>query len=310
MQQIEAGQMELSSTSRSSQRVVAVIETLAAMKHRGGTVAEVAHDARNMVTALALYCDLLAEPGVMAEGYTHYANELRLVAAASRRLVEKLMMLDLGDGTGLNPVPSNGFLPQNRLSAGPTSLAGSLPNPIPPDRVEDQIDDRIEDRIENLQQELLENYNLLDALTGLSIGISIRTEGGARPVRLRREDLTRVLVNLVKNAAEAMRRAGSIEITLRELPGSHGDIATAVLIVADSGPGIPEDLLETIFDSGYSTHTQGPDDVQDGGWPATHHGLGLAITRSLVEAAGGTVRAANGPQGGAQFIIELPVSNQ
>ncbi|UWZ82212.1 sensor histidine kinase [Occallatibacter riparius] len=298
MQQIETSQQETSSTARSSQRIVAVVETLAAMKHRGGTVSEVAHDARNMVTALALYCDLLAEPGVLAESHAHYANELRLVAAASRRLVEKLMSLDLSDSTWLEPVASDGFLPQNRLSARPTSRAGSLSDPVP------------QDRIENLQQDLLDNYNLLDALTGPSVAIGIRTEGGARPVRLSREDLTRVLVNLVKNADEAMGKTGTIEITLRELPGAHGKIATAVLAVEDSGPGIREDMLETIFDSGYTTHAHDTDDAPDGGWPATHHGLGLAITRSLVEAAGGTIRAANRPQGGAQFTIELPVSDQ
>jgi signal transduction histidine kinase len=303
MQQIETSQAETTITARSSQRIVAVVETLAAMKHGGGTVAEVAHDARNMVTALALYCDLLAKPGVMAAGYTHYANELRLVAAASRRLVEKLMILDLRDSTVF---ANNNLLPQNRLPAGPTSLAGSLPNPTPQNRIED----RVEGQIQNLQQELLDNYNLLDALTGLSIGVSIRTEGGARPVRLRREDLTRLLVNLVKNAAEAMRKAGSIEITLRELPGANGQIATTVLVVEDSGPGIPEELLETIFDSGYTTHAHGADNVQDGGWPATHHGLGLAISRSLVEAAGGRIGAANRPQGGARFLIELPVTSQ
>jgi two-component system sensor histidine kinase ChvG len=77
--------------------------------------------------------------------------------------------------------------------------------------------------------------------------------------------------------------------------------------VEDSGPGIPEDLLETIFDSGYTTHAQGADQVQEGGWPVTHHGLGLSITRSLIEAAGGTIRAANRPEGGARLTIELPV---
>ena len=69
---------------------------------RPRAVSEVAHDARNMVTALGLYCDLLEEPGVLAVPFTHYAHELRLVAAASRRLVEKLVTLDahaFPDGT-------------------------------------------------------------------------------------------------------------------------------------------------------------------------------------------------------------------
>ena len=75
-------------------RVEAVVETLATLRCQGESVAEVAHDARNMVTALGLYCDLLEEPGVLATPFTHYGSELRLVAAASRRLVEKLVALD------------------------------------------------------------------------------------------------------------------------------------------------------------------------------------------------------------------------
>src|SRR5208337_1997079 len=75
-------------------RVEKVVETLAMLRGRAGSVSEVAHDARNMVTALGLYCDLLEEPGVLASPFTHYAHELRLVAAASRRLVEKLVALD------------------------------------------------------------------------------------------------------------------------------------------------------------------------------------------------------------------------
>src|SRR5208282_2346686 len=74
-------------------RVETVVETLAALDSRCETLAEVAHDARNMVTALGLYCDLLEEPGVLATPFVHYGHELRLVAAASRRLVEKLVAL-------------------------------------------------------------------------------------------------------------------------------------------------------------------------------------------------------------------------
>src|SRR5664279_2546086 len=74
--------------------VEAALEGLAAIGCQGENVAEVAHDARNMVTALGLYCDLLEEPGVLAVPFAHYGSELRLVAAASRQLVEKLVTLD------------------------------------------------------------------------------------------------------------------------------------------------------------------------------------------------------------------------
>jgi hypothetical protein len=59
----------------------------------GANLAEVAHEARNMVAALGLYCDLLEEPGVLAATHRHYGTELQMVAAASRRLVERLMTL-------------------------------------------------------------------------------------------------------------------------------------------------------------------------------------------------------------------------
>src|ERR1035441_61981 len=70
-------------------RAEAVVETLAAVRNPGENLAELAHDVRNMVTALVLYCDLLEEPGVLTSSFRHYGSELRLVASASRRLVEK-----------------------------------------------------------------------------------------------------------------------------------------------------------------------------------------------------------------------------
>ena len=76
--------------------------------------------------------------------------------------------------------------------------------------------------IENLAAELLANHNLLAALAGPTIALTVDVEGGARPVRLTGEDLTRVLVNLVKNAAEAMPAGGRIQIELRELPAVSG----------------------------------------------------------------------------------------
>jgi hypothetical protein len=90
------------------QRVEAMVQTLASLGSRGESLAEVAHDARNMVTALGLYCDLLEEPGVLALPFAHYSHELRLVAAASRRLVEKLVALDTQAGGELRGIQANG----------------------------------------------------------------------------------------------------------------------------------------------------------------------------------------------------------
>ncbi len=68
MQQLEKSAV-LSEGER--KRVEAVVETLATLGGKGNTLAEVAHDARNMVTALGLYCDLLEEPGVLLPAFSH-----------------------------------------------------------------------------------------------------------------------------------------------------------------------------------------------------------------------------------------------
>ena len=59
------------------------------MHRHSENIGELAHEARNMMTALSLYCDLLEEPGVLAPSHRHYGGELRLLADASRQLVEK-----------------------------------------------------------------------------------------------------------------------------------------------------------------------------------------------------------------------------
>jgi two-component system sensor histidine kinase MtrB len=78
-----------------------------------------------------------------------------------------------------------------------------------------------------------------------------------------------------------------------------GGERTAVVEVLDSGPGIPDSVLPHVFERFYKsdaarTRTEGS-------------GLGLAITAENVRMHGGTVRAANRPEGGAVFTVELPL---
>jgi signal transduction histidine kinase len=264
-------------------RVEAVVETLATLQGGTENLAEVAHDARNMVTALGLYCDLLEEPGVLAAPYTHYGSELRLVAAASRRLVEKLVALDTARDPGCRGVRSE--TAERSRQAGRWDL---LPAVL----------------IDNLAAELLANRNLLAALAGPTIALTVDTEEGALPVRLTGEDLTRVLVNLVKNAAEAMPSGGKILLSLRQRPAVADHPERLLLTIDDSGPGILLGMLDSIFEAGFSTQTASSG---NGGWPAAHRGLGLSISRSVIESAGGCIRAINRTPAGARLEIELPV---
>jgi signal transduction histidine kinase len=100
-------------------------------------------------------------------------------------------------------------------------------------------------------------------------------------------DWERVLVNLLLNSAQAMPKGGCVEVIANA--GDEG----VTMRIADNGPGIPQGILPMIFEPHFSTK------------PA-NSGLGLHIVRTLVERHGGCVRAANRPEGGAEFVIALP----
>jgi C4-dicarboxylate-specific signal transduction histidine kinase len=114
-------------------------------------------------------------------------------------------------------------------------------------------------------------------------------------VRGDRTQLQQVFVNLTVNAIQAMtqtettRRALAIRTTL-------SDPQTLCCIFEDSGPGIKPEHFDHLFDSFFTT--------KDGGM-----GLGLAISRSIIEAHGGGIRADNGSAyGGARFTFTLPAN--
>jgi signal transduction histidine kinase len=282
MQQIEQ-LTEIGQTER--KRVEAVMETLATLRGGCENLAAVAHDARNMVTALGLYCDLLEEPGVLAVPFGHYGSELRLVAAASRRLVEKLVALDS------NEIPTtDALIAPPQTTRFDRSRSWDLMPAMP---------------IEDLALELKANRNLLAALVGPSIALTLDMEGCAFPVKMTGEDLTRILVNLVKNSAEAMVGGGRISLGLHEFHAGTEAATWLVLTVEDTGEGIPHESLDKIFGTGYTTHATGS--RLNGGWAGAHRGLGLSMTRSITEAAGGRIHAAGRQEGGARLEIDLPV---
>ena len=275
-------------------RVEAVVETLAAIHNHGESLGELAHDARNMVTALSLYCDLLEEPGVLPPAHRHYGSELRLVAEASRRLVEKLAHLDPGEEADSSQTQT--------ASTRQGSLFSDAPQTEWPTNFL-HLDPMLNGLIENFRDELLASRNLLDAIAGPSMAVTVAAEGGAWPVKLSSENLIRALVNLVKNAAECGSGTGSIRLRLSESRDPAGAVRSLLLSVEDSGRGIPDELLEKVFEAGFTTRAG---ERPKGSWDSGHRGLGLSITRSIIEGAGGSIHAENAVQG-ARLVIELPV---
>ena len=282
-------------------RLEMMVEALANQREGSESLAEVAHDARNMVAALGLYCELLEEPGVLAAPFQHYGIELRLVASASRRLVHKLAALN-GHGDAetrtADNAASNADAPPwvEPVSSPQRSMKHwELPHSTP---------------IENLAAELLASQNLLAALAGPAIRLSVDTSGGARPVRMTSEDLTRILINLVKNAAEAMTGGGSIRLSLRESPTKPGATRWVTLTIEDNGPGLPQTAIGKVFLPGFTTRPKVSTARGRQAGPGAQRGLGLSITRSIVQAAGGRIHAANRDPSGACFQIDLPARSR
>jgi len=106
--------------------------------------------------------------------------------------------------------------------------------------------------------------------------------------RVDRDQLTQVLVNLVKNAEEAMAdKGGALRVRVK---GTDGD---AVIEVEDSGPGIPPEHRARIFEPYFTT--------KDGGT-----GLGLAIAARILQEHGGKLEVGGEPGQGARFSVVLP----
>lgn len=109
-----------------------------------------------------------------------------------------------------------------------------------------------------------------------------------------RERLQQVFDNLLDNALSFSPPGAAVEVTLAQLDDS------AIVSVRDRGPGVPPEHLERIFERFFSYR---PDDSA-----STHTGLGLAIARSIARAYGGDLRAERPVEGGAVFVIELPLA--
>lgn len=122
-------------------------------------------------------------------------------------------------------------------------------------------------------------------------GVAIDLTCAADLPPLRSTSLFHVVLNLVKNAVEAMPEGGRIDVAARCRPD------VLVIEVADDGPGIPEELLPKLFEPFFTRKAVGKGT-----------GLGLVVCRDLVERQGGTLTASNRSRGGAVFTVEIPLA--
>jgi PAS domain S-box-containing protein len=122
-------------------------------------------------------------------------------------------------------------------------------------------------------------------------GVTLRTElaVGLPTVSADRVQLQQVFMNLVLNGIEALQGTGG-ELSVRSARGEEGEV---LFSVTDTGVGLPPDKPDAIFDAFFTTKPQGT-------------GMGLSISRSIVESHGGRLWATSGTERGATFHFGLP----
>ncbi len=125
--------------------------------------------------------------------------------------------------------------------------------------------------------------------------VRIRFEGPLGSVAGDEGLLRQALLNLARNAAEAcVGAANGGRVLLRGEIAKHDESATQRITVFDNGPGIPLGTLPKLFRPFFTTKAKGT-------------GLGLAVVQKIIVQHGGKVEARNRPEGGAAFIVTLPV---
>jgi two-component system, NtrC family, sensor kinase len=149
----------------------------------------------------------------------------------------------------------------------------------------------------DVAQVLDESVRLVEAthparpLLHLDVGHDVTVLGAA-------EELGQAFVNLVYNAFDASLAVEHPEIWIsayRVVGGSHEAGAWVEVVVRDNGLGVPATQRETVFAPFFTTKSH-----------SAGMGLGLAITKDIVDAHGGTVRVEDAPTGGATFVVRLP----
>jgi two-component system nitrogen regulation sensor histidine kinase NtrY len=116
---------------------------------------------------------------------------------------------------------------------------------------------------------------------------------GPMPAAIDQEMLHRVLTNVIRNAAQAIRDQPGRKTRGHVRVSARAEEARYQICVDDDGPGIPEEVAQAVFDPYVTTKRDGT-------------GLGLSIVKKIVVDHGGAIEAGKGPLGGARFRVTIP----
>jgi two-component system, LuxR family, sensor kinase FixL len=224
----------------------------------------------------------LSEMGQMSAALGHELNQP--LAAASTYLEASLRMLPA------SPAGAEVKLADTLRKAGEqVQRAGEIMRRIRDFAKKGEVSRRVEDLAK-----VIEEANAVAMAGSRSLGIRLRLDldPRARIAVIDRVQIQQVIVNLVRNAIEAM--AGSERRELAVSTVAREDGFQEVRIV-DTGPGLPAEVSAQLFEPFVTTKKNGI-------------GIGLSICRSIVEAHGGEIWVAANPGGGTRFCFTVPAT--
>ncbi len=216
----------------------------------GKMAAHITHEIRNPLSSIGLNLELLEGE---LESTDEGAREKRELVAAIKAETNRL----------------------SKLSEQYLSLA-RRPKPT---LVEESLGDLVTELLAFLAPELKRS----------KVEVSLASPEDLPVVSIDESLLRQALLNLVRNAREAMSDGGHLRIELRPAPDHRVEI-----VIEDDGPGIPDEIRAGVFDPFFTTKQRGT-------------GLGLAVTREIVEAHRGSIRCEPREGGGTRFVIALPL---
>jgi signal transduction histidine kinase len=219
-----------------------------------------AHDAGNFLVALGLYCDLLSAPGVLRPEHRHYAEELTVISNVSSKLIRRLLAGDLGPATATAQPDSSVPLSSSVLNRRNTRSTDSTATPP------------------NHAFMLRCLAPVLKRIAAGAADVSVSCAGSFPALPFPSEIIERITVNLVRNAAEAIRNDreenqivspfGAIRVSLLAVQ------AHVQLTVEDNGPGMTPAMIAEFLH---------PSPLPSG----SNRGLGHRIVHELAALSGG-----------------------
>lgn len=226
----------------------------------------------------------VSRQNAMSELAADLAHELNQpLAAASNFLAAARMLLEQGQGDRATEML--------RMGGEQTLRAGEIIR-----RLRDFMSRReVEMRVESIERTIQDSVELVLVGTGqFDIRLVYELDPEVPLMFADRVQVQQVLVNLLRNAIDALRAVPRGERTITLSTRRVADEMVEIT-VRDTGPGIPESLLKQLYTRFVSTKER------------AGMGIGLSISRRIIEAHGGTLIAENIPEGGACFRFTLPV---